>query len=179
MNWPRLPWKGLCSAAVPSPPSQAEALLLFGQGVTPGIVPVAPLPAVPPRAALSATDGCTFLEHVGENCEDLLSECQRTKHKRPVRGNCWVITIIYSLHFNFESYFFNDKGAGIISEPGEGRELGPPGAAAARGLAALRWRLEFPRPDRRAWHLSGSREASRPPSGRLKGWGHSAKGGLW
>lgn len=70
----------------------------------------------------------------------MLSECQRMKHKRPVRGNCWVITIIYSLHFNFERYFFNNKGAGIISEPGERRELGLPGVATARGLAVLRWK---------------------------------------
>lgn len=57
INGPRLPWKILWSAAVPSPPSQAGALLLFGQGVTPGIVPVAPLPTVPPGAALHATVG--------------------------------------------------------------------------------------------------------------------------
>lgn len=83
------------------------------------------------------------------------------KHKRPIRGNCWVITIIYSLHFNFERYFFNNKGAGIISKPGEGRELGPPGAAAAHELTASHWRLEFPEPDLRGW-LLGSREASHP-----------------
>lgn len=79
------------------------------------------------------------------------------KHKRPVRGNCWVITIIYSLHFNFERYFLNNKGAGIISKPGEGRELGPQGAAASRVLTALCWRLQCPQPDQRGWHLSGRR----------------------
>lgn len=79
------------------------------------------------------------------------------KHKRPVRGNCWVITIIYSLHFNFERYFFNNKGAGIISKPGEGRERGPPGAAAPRALTALCWRLQYLQTDQRRWHLSGRR----------------------
>lgn len=43
-------------------------------------------------------------------------------HKRPVRGKRWVITIIYSPHFNFEHYFFNNEGAGVISERGEERE---------------------------------------------------------
>lgn len=52
------------------------------------------------------------------------------EYKKPVRRNCWVITIICCLHFNFEYYFFNNKGAGIVSEPGERRELGLPAVAA-------------------------------------------------
>lgn len=71
------------------------------------------------------------------------------EYKRPVRGNCWVITIICCLHFNFEYYFFNNKGAGIVSEPGERRELGLPAVAAPCVLAA--------RVDQRGWHISRSR----------------------
>lgn len=71
------------------------------------------------------------------------------EYKRPVRRNCWVITIICCLHFNFEYYFFNNKGAGIVSEPGERRELGLPAVAAPRVLTAML--------DQRGWHISRSR----------------------
>lgn len=71
------------------------------------------------------------------------------EYKRPVRRNCWVITIICCLHFNFEYYFFNNKRAGIVSEPGERRELGLPAVAAPRVLTAVL--------DQRGWHISRSR----------------------
>lgn len=71
------------------------------------------------------------------------------EYKRPVRRNCWVITIICCLHFNFEYYFFNNKGAGIVSEPGERRELGLPAVAAPRVLTAML--------DQRGWQISRSR----------------------
>lgn len=70
------------------------------------------------------------------------------EYKRPVRRNCWVITIICCLHFNFEYYFFNNKGAGIVSEPGERRELGLPTVAAPCVLTAML--------DQREWHISRS-----------------------
>lgn len=95
------------------------------------------------------------------------------KHKRPVRGNCWVITIIYSLHFNFEHYFFNNKGAGIISEPGEGRALGPEGSG---GSACARPRVGASGIPGRTGEPRGAGRAPVPASG-LQGRGHSTETG--
>lgn len=94
------------------------------------------------------------------------------EYKRPVRRNCWVITIICCLHFNFEYYFFNNKGAGIVSEPGERRELGLPAVAAPCVLPAML--------DQRGWHISRSGHPEgvflSPSCQRI---GHSKKERLW
>lgn len=95
------------------------------------------------------------------------------KHKRPVRGNCWVITIIYSLHFNFEHYFFNNKGAGIISEPGEERALGHEGSG---GSACARPRDGASRVPGRTGEPRGAGRAP-VPAGGLEGRGRSAARG--